>query len=132
MQRGSSDTIRRAERAPSPTNSAKTVERTRRVATQTAERMAGGMPAGSQRIVSLHDADARAIKKGRLGKPVEFSYKAQLVDREHGALLVHNSGDGQSSRRCLDARGGDKGYESPHGTSTAGSDRRPRLWRGRY
>jgi IS5 family transposase len=49
---------------------------------QTAERMAGGMPAGSRRTVSLHDPHARVIVKGRLGKPVEFGYKAQLVDNE--------------------------------------------------
>jgi len=69
---------------------ARTAELTRRVADQTAERMAGGMPAGSLRIVSLHDADARAIKKGRLGKPVEFGYKAQIVDNEDGVILDHN------------------------------------------
>jgi transposase, IS5 family len=69
---------------------ARTVELTRRVAAQTAERMAGGMPAGSTRIVSLHDPDARAIRKGRLGKPVEFGYKAQLVDNEDGVVLDHN------------------------------------------
>jgi IS5 family transposase len=69
---------------------ARTVELTRKIATQTAERMAGGMPAGSTRIVSLHDPDARAIRKGRLGKPVEFGYKAQLVDNEDGVVLDHN------------------------------------------
>jgi IS5 family transposase len=69
---------------------ARTAELTRRIATQTAERMAGSMPAGSTRIVSLHDADARAIKKGRLGKPVEFGYKAQLVDNADGVILDHN------------------------------------------
>jgi IS5 family transposase len=65
-------------------------ELTRWIAAQTAERMAGGMPAGSTRIVSLHDPDARAIRKGRLGKPVEFGYKAQLVDNEDGVILDHN------------------------------------------
>jgi transposase, IS5 family len=67
-----------------------TAERTRKIASQTAERMAGGMPAGSTRIVSLHDPDARAIRKGRLGKPVEFGYKAQLVDNADGVILDHN------------------------------------------
>jgi len=68
----------------------KTAELTRRVAAQTAERMAGGMPAGSTRIVSLHDPDARAIRKGRLGKPVKFGYKAQLVDNSDGVIVDHN------------------------------------------
>jgi transposase, IS5 family len=65
-------------------------ERTRRVATQTRQRLAGTTPAGSSRIVSLHDPDARPIVKGRLGKPVEFGYKAQLVDNEDGVILDYN------------------------------------------
>jgi transposase, IS5 family len=67
-----------------------TVEVTRRIAEQSAERIAGHTPAGSRRIVSLHDHDARPIVKGRLGKPVEFGYKAQLVDNEDGVILDHN------------------------------------------
>jgi IS5 family transposase len=41
-------------------------------------------------VVSLHDADARPIAKGRLGKPVEFGYKAQLVDNEDGVIVDHH------------------------------------------
>lgn len=41
-------------------------------------------------MVSLHDADARPIVKGRLGKPVEFGYKAQLVDNDDGVIVDHN------------------------------------------
>lgn len=62
-------------------------ERTRLVASQTRQRLAGSTPPGSSRIVSLHDPDARPIVKGRLGKPVEFGYKAQLVDNEDGVIL---------------------------------------------
>jgi IS5 family transposase len=40
--------------------------------------------------VSLHDGDARPIAKGRLGKPVEFGYKAQLVDNQDGIIVDHN------------------------------------------
>lgn len=69
---------------------ARTIQATNKIAAQTAERMAGGMPSGATRIVSLHDLDARAIKKGRLGRPVEFGYKAQLVDNEDGVILDHN------------------------------------------
>jgi IS5 family transposase len=57
-----------------------------RVVAQTRVRLAGGVPDGSTRVVSLHDADARPIAKGRLGKPVEFGYKAQVVD---GVVLDH-------------------------------------------
>ncbi len=42
------------------------------------------------RLVSLHDPDARPIRKGRLGKPVEFGYKAQFVDNPDGVILDHN------------------------------------------
>jgi transposase, IS5 family len=53
-------------------------------------RLAGVMPESASRLVSLHDIDARPIRKGRLGKPVEFGYKAQLVDNTYGVILDHN------------------------------------------
>ena len=68
----------------------RTAALTRRVAAQTRQRLAGTTPAGATRVVSLHDADARPIAKGRLGKPVEFGYKAQLVDNEDGVIVDHN------------------------------------------
>jgi transposase, IS5 family len=54
---------------------------------QSRMRIGGGMPNGATRLVSLHDKDARAIKKGRLGKPVEFGYKAQIADNTDGLVL---------------------------------------------
>ena len=39
--------------------------------------------------MSLHDTDARPIAKGRLGKPVEFGYKAQVVDNADGIVVDH-------------------------------------------
>jgi transposase, IS5 family len=69
---------------------AATAERTRKIAAQTRRRLAGITPDGASRIVSLHDPDARPIVKGRLGKPVEFGYKAQLVDNEDGVIVDHN------------------------------------------
>jgi len=68
----------------------RTAQRTRRIAAQTRQRLAGTTPDGATRVVSLHDADARPIVKGRLGKPVEFGYKAQLVDNEDGVIVDHN------------------------------------------
>jgi IS5 family transposase len=44
------------------------------------------MPSGATRLVSLHDRDARPIAKGRLGKPVEFGYKAQVTDNDDGII----------------------------------------------
>lgn len=57
------------------------------VVAQTRTRIAGEVPDGSRRIVSLHDTDARPIAKGRLGKPVEFGYKAQVSDNKDGIVL---------------------------------------------
>jgi len=68
----------------------RTAELTRRIAAQTRMRLAGQTPEGANRIVSLHDADARPIVKGRLGKPVEFGYKGQIVDNEDGVIVDHN------------------------------------------
>jgi transposase, IS5 family len=62
---------------------------TRRIAAQTRQRLAGITPHGASRRVSLHDRDARPIAKGRLGKPVEFGYKAQVVDNDDGVVVDH-------------------------------------------
>lgn len=48
------------------------------------------MPASASRVVSMHDPDARAIAKGRLGKPVEFGYKAQVADNADGVIVDHS------------------------------------------
>lgn len=58
-----------------------------RVARQARQRIAGVVPDGSERVVSLHDPDARPIRKGRLGVPVEFGYKAQVLDNSDGIVL---------------------------------------------
>lgn len=52
-------------------------------------RAAGGTPDGATRVVSLHDGDARPIAKGRLGRPVEFGYKAQVADNVDGIVVDH-------------------------------------------
>src|SRR6266508_4681692 len=66
------------------------VERTGRVIDQAHARVRGEQPAGATRLVSLHEPDARPIRKGRLGKPVEFGYKAQVVDNPDGLILDHS------------------------------------------
>jgi transposase, IS5 family len=63
---------------------------TSRIAAQARQRLAGTMPDGATRIVSLHDADARPIAKGRLGKPVEFGYKAQITENDDGIIVDHD------------------------------------------
>jgi len=66
-----------------------TIARTRRLLDQAATRLAGGMPDGASRLVSLHDPDARPIRKGRIGRPVEFGYKAQVADNPDGIVVDH-------------------------------------------
>jgi transposase, IS5 family len=67
----------------------RTAELVERIAAQTRIRLAGEIPDGASRIVSLHDADARPIATGRLGKPIEFGYKAQVADNTDGIVLDH-------------------------------------------
>jgi IS5 family transposase len=66
------------------------LSRTGQVIDQTRTRLAGQIPTSASRLVSLHDPDARPIAKGRLGKPVEFGYKAQVVDNADGIVLDHS------------------------------------------
>jgi IS5 family transposase len=61
-----------------------------RVVTQGRRRVAGEKIESATRLVSLHDPHARPIVKGRLGKPVEFGYKAQVVDNEDGLVLDYD------------------------------------------
>ena len=66
------------------------VEHTERVVAQSRSRLSGVMPESASRVISLHDVDARPLRKGRLGRPVEFGYKAQIVDNADGVILDHN------------------------------------------
>jgi IS5 family transposase len=66
------------------------VERTRQVIAQARTRVDGEQPDGATRLVSLHEPDARPIRKGRLGRPVEFGYKAQVVDTVAGIIVDHS------------------------------------------
>ena len=52
------------------------IERTGIIVAQARTRLAGQAPDGATRLVSLHDPDARPIRKGRIDRPVEFGYKA--------------------------------------------------------
>jgi transposase, IS5 family len=69
------------------TELATAIERTAAVAAQARLRLAGQTPAGASRLVSLHDPDARPIRKGRIDRPVEFGYKAQVTDNDDGIVL---------------------------------------------
>jgi len=67
-----------------------TIGRTAIVVAQARSRLAGQMPDGATRLVSLHDPDARPIRKGRIGKPVGFGYKAQLAGNDDGIILDYD------------------------------------------
>jgi IS5 family transposase len=82
---------RRPGPAPSSTGS-NIAERVVQIAAQTRQRIAGATPDGATRLVSLHDPAARPIAKGRLGKPVEFGYKAQVVDNETAGIPPKRGG----------------------------------------
>ena len=64
-----------------------TIGRTGTVAAQARSRLAGQMPDSATRLVSLHDPDARPIRKGRIDRPVEFGYKAQVIDNDDGIVV---------------------------------------------
>jgi hypothetical protein len=68
---------------------ATTAERTATIVAQTRSRLAGQLPQSATRLVSLHDPDARPIRKGRIDRPVEFGYKAQVVDND-GVVLDYS------------------------------------------
>jgi transposase, IS5 family len=63
------------------------IERTAKVVAQARTRLAGQVPDSATRLVSLHDPDARPIRKGRIDRPVEFGYKAQVTDNDDGIIL---------------------------------------------
>ena len=53
------------------------------------------------RMVSVADPDARPIKKGKLGKPVQFGYKVQIMEVESGFVTdysVHTGRRGTGTR----------------------------------
>jgi IS5 family transposase len=66
------------------------IPRATAVVAQTRLRVAGEKVDSATRVVSLHEPDARPIKKGRLGKPVEFGSKAQVMDNEDGLILDYD------------------------------------------
>jgi transposase, IS5 family len=66
------------------------LDATRQIVAQARQRVAGHTPDGATRRVSLHDGDARPIAKRRLGRPVEFGHKGQIVDNDDGIVLDHS------------------------------------------
>jgi IS5 family transposase len=81
-------------------------DRCEKVARQIRQRVAGEPI--TDRIVSLHDPDARPIRKGKLGKPTEFGFVSQLAEvtentkpRARGLILPASSQLGNPSENTL-------------------------------
>ena len=99
------------------------LDRAGRVMPQTRTRLSGITPASATRLVSLHDPDARPIAKGRLGKPVEFGYKASSPTTPTGSCSI-TARTRQSGRRAA-ARPGDRSDQESvrHATGAVTADR---------
>jgi len=63
------------------------IEAVEQIIAQTRLRLTGVYPAGSTRRVSLHDGDARPIRKGSLKNPTQFGYTGQVTDNRDGIVL---------------------------------------------
>jgi IS5 family transposase len=64
---------------------------------QTVIRQSRAATAGERipdRMVSVADPDARPIKKGKLGKPVQFGYKVQIMEAENGFVTDYSVSTG--------------------------------------
>jgi IS5 family transposase len=99
------------------------------IVAQTRTRLAGEVPDGATRVVSLHDTEARPIAKGRLGRPVEFGFKGQVVDNTDGVVLDHcvEMGNPHDARMLAPAIARIK---KPLRQGAQECHRRPGLWRG--
>lgn len=53
------------------------------------------------RIVSIFDPEARPIKKGKLGKKVEFGYNLQIEESENGFIMGYDTYIGNPSDEVL-------------------------------
>jgi transposase, IS5 family len=81
-----------------------TIGRTAQVVAQTRTRLAGQLPESAARLVSLHDPDARPIRKGRIDRPVEFGFKAQVTDNDDGIILDYRVEYGAAALAACPAR----------------------------
>ncbi len=102
------------------------IEAVAQIIAQTRLRLSGVTPAGKSRRVSLHDGDARPIRKGSLKNPTQFGYTGQATDNIDGIVLDYEIEPGMppdaprlapAIRRIIDAVGqtpdavtADRGY----------------------
>jgi IS5 family transposase len=60
----------------------------RRIVGQTAQRLTGERTI-ADRVISLSDADARPIRRGKPQQPTEFGYKVSIADTPEGFVVSH-------------------------------------------
>jgi transposase, IS5 family len=87
------------------------------------------MPGGATRLVSLHDPDTRPIRKGRIDKPVEFGYKAQVIDNDDGIILI--TAPRPATRQTLPSRASDQPDRPARRPPAPFGHRRPRIRQAR-
>jgi transposase, IS5 family len=102
------------------------VQRTQRVVTQPRSRLARVMPESATRLVSLHDADARPIRKGTAGQARRVRLQGAGRRQRRWCHPRPHGRDRKPGRRTA-IGAGDPTDHPPHGPSTPGGDRRPRL-----
>ena len=66
---------------------AQVIDAVAQVIAQTRMRLAGEVPPGKTRRVSLCDGDARPIRKGSLATPTQFGYTGQFTDTRDGIVV---------------------------------------------
>jgi IS5 family transposase len=97
-----------------------TIERAATIVAQTRSRLVGQMPDSATRLVSLHDPDARPIRKGRTGKPAGV----RVQGPGHRQRRRHRPGLRRGVRR------GPRRPAAPAGNQAGRPPRRPRAPRG--
>jgi hypothetical protein len=107
-----------------------TIERTAVLVAQARSRLAGQMPDAATRLVSLHDPDARPIRKGRTGKPagVRIQGPGHRQRRRHHRRLRR---PGRQPARRSPACAGDHPDRAARRPHAPFGHRRPRVRRSR-
>jgi IS5 family transposase len=77
-------------------NFTRDMEIAEKILEQTKQKLSG-VTSITERIVSLHDPEARPIRKGKLKKPNEFGRTLQLVQDSSGVILDHDLQHGNPS-----------------------------------
>jgi transposase, IS5 family len=106
-----------------------TIERIATIVTQTRSRLAGQMPDSATRLVSLHDPDARPIRKGRIDRRPRSGTRP-VPDNDDGLILDYgaaptarslrppSSGSRRADRTPRAVTSPNRGWASPPSSAT--------------